>query len=59
MKTYRIMNRYTKEWWEGEATNAQEACGRASWPVKECWIREGSGPKCGAWKKVREEVKEK
>lgn len=31
MKRYRIMNRITKEWWEGEANSAQEACQKAGW----------------------------
>jgi hypothetical protein len=37
--TYRIMNRITKEWWEGEAMSAQEACQKAGWMIGDCWVR--------------------
>ena len=39
MKTYRIMNRITKQWWEGEAQSAQEACQKAGWMIGDCWVR--------------------
>ena len=53
MKTYRIMNRITKQWWEGEAQSAQEACQKAGWMIGDCWVRirtPGQG-----WGKIREE----
>ena len=40
MKKYRIMNKITKQWWEGEAESAQEACQAAGWPIGDCWVRE-------------------
>lgn len=40
MKTYRIWNRVTREWWEGEASSAQEACNKAGWLIGNCWVRE-------------------
>ncbi len=62
LKTYRIQNRVTKEWWNGEATSAQEACDKAGWPIGDCWIRERtpvvadptaeSGHRGGGWKKA-------
>ena len=39
MNVYRIMNRITKEWWEGEANSYQEACEKAGWRVGNCWVR--------------------
>lgn len=36
---YRIMNRVTKEWWEGEAASTQEACQKAGWQIVDCWVR--------------------
>jgi hypothetical protein len=52
MKTYRIMNRITKEWWEGEADSAQEACHKAGWMIGDCWVRVKTS-KAG-WGKPRE-----
>lgn len=49
MKTYRIMNRISREWWEGEAESAQEACQKAGWMIGDCWVRQYSS-KAG-WKK--------
>ena len=40
MPTYRIMNRVTKQWWEGDAESAQEACQKAGWLIGNCWVRE-------------------
>ena len=40
MKTYRIQNRITKEWWEGQAASAQEGCEQAGWKIGNCWVRE-------------------
>ena len=59
MNRYRIMNRITKEWWEGEASSAQEACQKAGWMIGDCWVRvrtshRGSQP---GWGKIREEDK--
>ena len=48
---YRIMNRITQNWWEGEANSAQEACQMAHWPISECWVRQYSTKGCGGWKK--------
>jgi len=39
MKRYRIMNRVTGEWWNGEAPSYRLACEKAGWPVADCWIR--------------------
>lgn len=40
MNRYRIMNRVTKEWWEGEASSAHSACQLAGWLVGDCWVRQ-------------------
>ena len=40
IKTYRIQNRITNEWWEGQAASAQEACEQAGWQICNCWVRE-------------------
>ena len=40
MSVYRIMNRVTNKWWQGEAESAHEACVTAGWPMEECWVRE-------------------
>jgi len=53
MKRYRIMNRITKEWWEGAASSAQEACQKAGWVIGNCWVRVGT-PGAG-WGKPGEE----
>lgn len=59
---YRIMNRITGNWWEGEANSAQEACEMAGWLIGNCWVREfspkrpdshsESGFKYAGWKNV-------
>lgn len=51
MERYRIMNRTTGEWWEGEAETAQEACRLAGWEVEICHIRQRSAAGYGGWKK--------
>jgi len=61
-KRYRIRNRITGEWWEGEADSAQEACRLAGWLIGDCWVRQKtpvvldpsseSGSRGGGWKKV-------
>ena len=48
---YRIMNRITKEWWDGEAESAQEACSKAGWLIGDCWVREHSDKGSRGWKK--------
>lgn len=50
MPRYRIMNRITKEWWEGEAPSAQAACKKAGWMVGDCWVRQYSPKGLGGWK---------
>ena len=55
MKRYRIMNRITKKWWEGDANSAEEACRRAGWQIWECWVREYSPKGSGGWKNSRVE----
>ena len=40
MPTYRLMNRTTRQWWEGDAESAQEACQKAGWLIGNCWVRE-------------------
>lgn len=50
MKRYRIQNRVTKEWWEGEAESATAACQKAGWRPGNCWVREYSPKGCGGWK---------
>lgn len=52
MPLYRIMNRVTREWWEGSAASAQEACKEAGWMIGDCWVRERT-PLYG-WKKPGE-----
>ena len=62
LKTYRIQNRVTEEWWQGEAPSAQEACELAGWLIGDCWVREfspvrrdashDSGYKYAGWKNV-------
>jgi len=49
-KRYTIMNRVTKEWWEGEALSAQEACKKSGWMIGDCWVREHSPKDSGGWK---------
>jgi len=43
MNRYRIMNNVTEEWWEGEASSAQEACQKAGWLLVHCWVRVKTG----------------
>ena len=50
LRRYRIMNRTTRGWWEGEAESAQEACIKAGWPMGECWVRQYSSKGAGGWK---------
>lgn len=62
MKTYRIQNRVTKKWWEGEAESPAAACKKAGWMFGFCWVRErtpvvpdptsDSGHSGGGWKTV-------
>ena len=54
IKTYRIYNRSTKAWWEGQAPSAQKACAKAGWPMGECWVREraNSPDRYPGWKTV-------
>lgn len=61
MNQYRIMNRITRQWWDGEAESAHEAYQKAGWPVADCWVRQyvpphrdprkDSGMHYGGWKK--------
>ena len=37
-KKYKIQNKITREWWEGEAGSTGEACTRAGWADNDCWI---------------------
>jgi len=65
MRRYRIMNRVTKEWWEGEADSAQEACQKTGWLIGDCWVRQYAPPHSdstkpgghhsGGWKKPDKE----
>ena len=48
---YRIFNNITREWWEGDAKSSPEACKKAGWDVKNCWVREQSLKGSGGWKK--------
>jgi len=67
MHTYRIMNRLTKQWWEGDAESPQEACRaagwqKAGWLIGDCWVRErtpvrsdpssDSGHAGGGWRNI-------
>jgi len=54
MKLYRVMNKTTKDWWEGGANSAAEAIKRAGWPAEESWIRERSHRGAGGWRKPKE-----
>jgi len=51
MKTYRILNTVTKEWWEGKASSPEEALKKAKWSEKDCRIRERTDK--GGWKGKR------
>lgn len=57
MNVYRIMNRVTKKFWEGEANSAQEACEKAGWMIGNCWVRVNTSPT--GWGKPEEFKKEK
>lgn len=50
MPLYRIMNRVTKEWWEGMASSAFTACHKAGWMIAYCWVRQYSPKGLGGWK---------
>ena len=50
IETYRIMNKQTKEWWEGKAPSAEAACIFTGWPSKVCWVRKHSLKGAGGWK---------
>jgi len=50
-RKYRIMNRTTHQWWEGEADSAVQACQKAGWPKEDCWVREHSDTGSGGWRK--------
>jgi len=53
-KVYRIMNRITQEWWEGEAPSAQEACEKAGWMIGDCYVRvKSEGTHAHGWKKAQ------
>lgn len=39
LNIYRLYNRVTKKWWQGEAQGAQEACQKAGWLIGDCWVR--------------------
>jgi len=64
MPRYRLMNRVTKQWWEGDADSAQQACQEAGWLIGNCWVRERtpvrddptseSGHRGGGWKTLKE-----
>ena len=51
LHTYRIQHQGTKEWWQGEAASAADACILAGWNAENCEIKVGSP---GAWRKCRE-----
>jgi len=50
MPIYRILNKDTKEWWEGEAFNPYEALELAGWTEGRVWIREKTQRGAGGWK---------
>jgi hypothetical protein len=56
MKTFRIRNRITGEWWEGTSDAAYkfEACTKAGWKPEDCEVKEKSDNGGGGWKKVKE-----
>lgn len=57
MNTYRIMNKKTNQWWQGEANNAKEACRKATWPPLDCLIKWNPMSGNSGWMKCREEIK--
>ena len=52
---YRIFNRITQEWWEGEAKNADEACRMAGWIIGNCWVRQYTIR--GGWRNITKQIK--
>jgi len=52
MKTYRIMNKLTHEFWQGNTENVKEAIERTMWPEEECLITERTDK--GGWKKPKD-----
>jgi len=52
LKTYRIQNQVTKEWWKGKAYSAPEACCAAGWQIGNCYIKVRT-PRYG-WGKPKE-----
>ena len=64
LKTYRIRDIATNEWWEGEAKTPEEACevawgnsfgsSKAKWNVEGCDIKEKTFNGAGGWKKVNQ-----
>lgn len=50
MNKYRILNRTTRNWWEGEAESSEAACQLAGWPLAACWVRVFSPKGSGGWK---------
>ena len=63
MKTYRIRNRETGQWWEGQAPSYRVACENLGWLISDCWIRvfiptvedpaSDKGYKYGGWENVK------
>ena len=52
LKTYKIQNQVTKEWWKGKAYSAPEACYAAGWQIGNCYIKVRT-PRYG-WGKPKE-----
>ncbi|GAI70496.1 unnamed protein product [marine sediment metagenome] len=50
LRVFRIYNTATREWWEGEAGSAWEACAKAGWDPVSCWVREKTYKGAGGWK---------
>jgi len=53
MKTYRIMNKVTCKWWQGEATCPEEACAKAGWKRGDCLIKEQTNAGGGGWRLIK------
>ena len=51
MTRYRIFSSVTLDWWEGDEETSLDACKKAGWDVKNCWVRERSEKGSGGWKK--------
>lgn len=51
LKRYRIRNKITGEWWEGEAVSAEMACSGAGWALGFCEVKEKTTRGAGGWKK--------